>query len=391
VYNHGGMTIKSAWNRTTIDTLELSLSETLPTYRHVCRDEQYKNKAIVHQSLLELSRFSPQSLISSPFKRNSFMRLFRLFTTLLIDEFIPADLYHTLSRIEKIPQHFNVTCSFCRTNIWNRFLTCKACLQIDSYGELDSYDICLECFSRGRSCRDITNLEWVQQEKWSELMILWERCRGIYQILGGEDIDDFNTETTVSLGRKTLAGLCVEELLRRPNPHTTRNTIPEGWCHTCKIRHPVWKMMYCISEGCNRAYCFGNLFRQFDEDPFEALSRLDGFKCPFCRGICNCGACRKRKDQISYEPKLRNVVINPKLVADKRSIESLVDITRTNTRVCKVLVFMTDIVSGISKQKDRYPRKLLQWIQNLKKQRLLLPLYSSIHHQRMLPKHFLQT
>jgi Zinc-finger domain of monoamine-oxidase A repressor R1 len=384
------MTIKSAWNRTTIDTLELSLSETLPTYRHVCRDEQYKNKAIVHQSLLELSRFSPQSLISSPFKLNSFMRLFRLYTTLLIDEFIPADLYHTLSRIEKIPQHFNVTCSFCRTNIWNRFLTCKACLQIDSYGELDSYDICLECFSRGRSCRDVTNLEWVQQEKWSELMILWERCRGIYQILGGQDIDDFNTETTISLGRKTLAGLCVEELLRRPNPHTTRDTISEGLCHTCKYRHPVWKMMYCTSEGCNRAYCFGNLFRQFDEDPFEILSRLDGYKCPFCRGICNCGACRKRKDQIGYEPKLRNVVINPKLVADKRSIESLVDITRTNTRVCTVLVFMTDIISGISKQKERYLRKLLPWIQNLKKQRLRISLYSNMHHQRMFPTHFLQ-
>src|SRR5271170_6033193 len=193
------MTIKAAWNRTTIDTLELSLSETLPAYRHVCRDEQYKNKAIVHQSLLELSRFPPQTLISSPFKHDSFMRLFRLYTTLLIDEFIPADLFyyhtqkHVLGNFEKIPQKFNVACSFCRTNIWNRFLTCKQCLQIDLDGDIDSFDICLECFSRGRSCRDITNLEWIQQEKWSELMMLWERCRGIYQFLGGDDIDDFNT------------------------------------------------------------------------------------------------------------------------------------------------------------------------------------------------------
>ena len=262
------------------------------------------------------------------------MRLFRLYTTLLVDEFIPADSYSRVTRMDKIPQQFNVTCSFCRTNIWNRFLTCRGCLQLDAEGEVDSYDICLECFSRGRSCRDITNLEWVQQEKWSDLMSLWERCRGIYQFLGGEDIDDFHTETSISLGRKTLAGVCAEELFRRPNPHKIGDIVPEGHCHTCKARHPNWKMVYCTSEGCNRAYCFGNLFRQFDEGPFNILSRIEGYKCPVCRGICNCGACRKRKDQIGYEPKLRSVGINPKLVADRRSIESLVDTNRTNTRVC---------------------------------------------------------
>jgi hypothetical protein len=334
VYNHGGMTIKAAWNRTTIDTLELSLHETLPAYRHVCRDEQYKNKAIIHQSLLELSRFPPQTLISSPFKHDSFMRLFRLYTSLLVDEFIPADSYRGIP-MEKIPQQYNVACSFCRTNIWNRFLTCRGCHLIDKDGDIDTYDICLECFSRGRSCRDITGLEWVQQEKWSELMGLWERCRGIYQFLGGDDIDVFDVETSISLGRKTLAGVCVDELLRRPNPHRPQ-TIKEGICHTCKIRHRVWKMMYCTQEGCNRAYCFGNLFRQFDEDPFDVLCKVDGFTCPVCRGICNCGACRKRKDQIGYEPKLRSVGINPKLVADKRSVESLVDTNRTNTRVSLV-------------------------------------------------------
>lgn len=325
--------MKAAWNRTTIDTLELSISETLPAYRHVCRDEQYKNKAIVHQSLLELSRFPPQTLISSPFKHDSFMRLFRLYTRLLVDEFIPADDYGCI-RMEKIKQEFNVQCSFCRTNIWNRFLTCKQCIQLDKDGDIDSYDICLECFSRGRSCRDITGLEWVQQEKWSDLMNLWERCRGIYQFLGGEDIDDFTTETTVNLGRKTLAAVCMEELRRRPNPHGKMLTpLKEGHCHTCKVRHPVWKMAYCNREGCRNGYCFGNLFRQFDEDPFEILAKVEGYTCPVCRGICNCGACRKRKDQVGYEPKLRSAQLNPKLVADPRSIESLVDSNRTNTRV----------------------------------------------------------
>lgn len=326
------MTAKAAWSRITVDTLELCLYETLPSYRLVCRDEQYKTKATIHQSLLELSRFPPQALISSPFRRDSFMRLFRLYTSILVDEFIPPEDYSGI-HMEKIAQEFNVTCSFCRTNIWNRFLTCKACIQLDADGDFDAYDICLDCYARGRSCRDITGMEWVQQEKWSDLMNLWERCRGIYQFLGGDDIDDFNTQTSISLGRKTLAGVCALELLRRPNPHITQN-LKNGLCHTCKVPHPAWKMAYCVNEGCKKSYCFGNLYRQFDEDPFmDVLSKLNGYVCPVCRGICNCGACRKKSDQIPYEPKLKSVSLNPKLVADVRSVESLVGTSRTNTRV----------------------------------------------------------
>ena len=347
VYNHGGMTIKAAWNRTTVDTLELAIAETLPAYRFVCRNESYRNKAIVHQSLLDLSRFPPHTLLSSPASTDSFMRLFRLYTTLLIDEFIPADYFYTLRpTMEKIPQQFNVICSFCHTDIWNRFLTCRACIQLDADGDPDSYDICMECFARGRSCRDITGLEWVQQEKWSDLMLLWERCRGIYQFLGGEDIDDFNTETTIKLPRKTLASVCVEELFRRPSPRSNVPLPPEGLCHTCKVRHPTWKMVFCTKEGCHRAYCFGNLFRQFDEDPFDILAKTEGYTCPVCRGICNCGACRKRKDQIGYEPKLKIGGTNAKYVADVRSVESLVSSGHTNTRVAPTLIFGANF-SGI--------------------------------------------
>jgi hypothetical protein len=263
-----------------------------------------------------------------------FMRLFRLYNHLLIDEFIPADYFYTQRpNMEKIPQEFNVQCSFCHTNIWNRFLTCRACVQTDADGDPDTYDICMECFARGRSCRDITGLEWVQQEKWSELMSLWERCRGIYQFLGGDDIDDFNAETSIKLCRKTLAGVCVEELMRRPSPRGTTPLPPEGLCHTCKVRHPTWKMVFCTREGCHRAYCFGNLFRQFDEDPFDVLAKTEGYTCPYCRGVCNCGACRKRKDQIGYEPRLRVGGTNAKFNQDPRGVESLVSSGHTNMRV----------------------------------------------------------
>jgi Zinc-finger domain of monoamine-oxidase A repressor R1 len=372
--------VKAAWNRTTIHSLEYSIKETLPSYRHVCRDEQYKIKAIVHQSLLELSRLPPRKLLSSPFIHDSFMRLFRLYTNLLVDEYIPDQYYDNL-QIEKIPQEFNVTCSFCRTNIWNRFLTCRACQQLDSDGDVDSYDVCLECFARGRSCRDITNLDWIQQEKWSDLIGLWERCRGIYEFLGGEDIGEFHTEVNISLGRKTLACVCVEEIIRRPDPHSHQE-VPVGLCHTCKVRQPDWKMVYCTMEKCRRAYCFGNLFRQFDEEPFDVLSRLDGYICPVCRGICNCGACRKRKDQDGYVPKLRTATLNARLIADKRSVESLVETSRKNTRV--FILFNMTYDSGTLSQKARYQQPILK----PRHRKTNHPLHLNYHFKPLLPLPF---
>ena len=43
--------MKVAWNRTTVETLRMALDEALPRSRIVCRDEQYKNKAIVYYTL----------------------------------------------------------------------------------------------------------------------------------------------------------------------------------------------------------------------------------------------------------------------------------------------------------------------------------------------------
>src|SRR3984885_14359899 len=56
VWNRGTRTMKVAWNRTTVETLEMALNEALPNARMVCRDEQYKNKAIIYFTLNKYSR-----------------------------------------------------------------------------------------------------------------------------------------------------------------------------------------------------------------------------------------------------------------------------------------------------------------------------------------------
>ena len=51
LWNLGTRTMKVAWSRTTVETLELALHEALPRSRMVCRSEEYKCKAMIYFSL----------------------------------------------------------------------------------------------------------------------------------------------------------------------------------------------------------------------------------------------------------------------------------------------------------------------------------------------------
>lgn len=99
-------------------------------------------------------------------------------------------------------------------------------------------------------------------------------------------------------------------------------------CHVCKIRHDTWKCVECST--CSRAYCYGNLWRAFDQDPFDDILSQYVWKCPHCRGFCSCGACRHKTDQEPYEPRGTFLGVSTKHVADPRSVESLVDFGKGN-------------------------------------------------------------
>ncbi|KAL5345471.1 hypothetical protein ACLOAV_009844 [Pseudogymnoascus australis] len=132
--------------------LEMALSEALPRARMVCRDEQYKCKAIVFYPLLryynnlqkaekeEESGFSAYQSEPARFAprvrqlQRDFRRLFSLFKTILVSEMFSPDMPKE-KNVEFIPFDSNVTCSYCWCNIFNRFLTCKTCV-----GELENGD-----------------------------------------------------------------------------------------------------------------------------------------------------------------------------------------------------------------------------------------------------------
>jgi hypothetical protein len=371
VWNRGTRTMKVAWNRTTVETLDLALHEALPRARLVCRDEQYKNKAIIYFTLekyyqeLQKAEETAESellglgkeLASSPRLKqlvNDFRRLFGLFTEVLIDEMYGYKHLDT----ELIQFDSNITCSYCRCNIFNRFLTCKCCIRELADGDQDTYDICMECYVMGRSCVCVSGLQWCEQWQWSDLVEKHEAWRAmVIKQDGFVDLELSPQPLEVERkknNKKSVAQICQEQLKRRPWNDITKPAvaaIPEESdaepevddqgrlkkkvkpkrkqkkgdtyrCHVCCHKDYTYRLSFCTT--CQEAYCYGVLFRAFDTMPQTAMEQKD-WRCPRCLGICNCGACRKTGNTKPYLPKSTLLGHDTRKIADDRSVESVVD------------------------------------------------------------------
>ena len=375
VWNRGTRTMKAAWNRTTVETLEMALHEALPNARMVCRDEQYKNKAIVYYSLQKYSRllavakskFRPQQnggvAPKMPAKikqlQKDFKRLLILLKEILVSEMFSPE--GTQEKCQFLPFDSNVTCAYCRGNIFNRFLTCPSCKDMLGQGTDEPYDVCLHCYALGRSCGCISGLKFVEQFKWKELTLRYEGWRE--QIIGLDGGLTENTPLSLSeeyhrLNKKTLAQVCREQLKIRPWNDVHKSKEPKddseseeievnddgtvkktkkknsgAWmknshaCHICGHRHASWKMAGCST--CERKWCYGVLFRGFDEKPLDIMEN-PRYKCPHCRRICTGSRCRGDIRMNPYEPKGTLLGHDTRKVADERSVECLVDFSQSN-------------------------------------------------------------
>ncbi|KAI0432832.1 hypothetical protein F5Y09DRAFT_119134 [Xylaria sp. FL1042] len=381
VWNRGTRTMKVAWNRTTVETLDLALHEALPKARLVCRDEQYKNKAIIYYTLekyyKELQSFEDSAEVSwlglgQELMQNSsrmkqmardFKKLFGLFTEILIDEMFGDKQMG----VEYIPFDSNITCSYCRSNIFNRFLTCKCCIRQLINGDEDTYDVCMDCYAMGRSCVCISGLKWCEQWEWSELVDKHELWRAmIIEQDGFVDIDlsPQPLELARKLARKkSVAQICQEQLRRRPWNDITKpperepeesddpQVDDEGRikkkskkrkkkqgdtyrCHVCSHQDFTYKLHFCAT--CTSAYCYGVLWRAFDMMP-QAIMEQEHWQCPKCLKICNCGACRQSGNTVPYIPKNTLLGHDTRPIADDRSVESIVDFRQHNLSWLKVV------------------------------------------------------
>ncbi|KAJ8105873.1 hypothetical protein ONZ43_g7251 [Nemania bipapillata] len=318
-------------------TLDLALHEALPKARLVCRDEQYKNKAIIYYTLekyyKELQSFEESAEVSwlglgQELMQNSartkqmvrdFKKLFTLFTELLVDEMFGDKQMN----VEYIPFDSNITCSYCRSNIFNRFLTC---------------------------------LQWCEQWQWSELVEKHETWRAM--IIEQDGFVDINlSPQPLELarkisGKKSVAQICQEQLRRRPwnditkpperepeesddaevdddgnrikkKPKKRKKKQGETYrCHVCSHKDFIYKLHFCST--CTSAYCYGVMWRAFDMMP-QAVMEQEHWQCPKCLKICNCGACRQSGNTEPYIPKNTLLGHDTRPIADDRSVESIVD------------------------------------------------------------------
>ncbi|KAI9731681.1 MAG: hypothetical protein M1834_004470 [Cirrosporium novae-zelandiae] len=383
VWNRGTRTMKVAWNRTTVETLEMALGEALPGARMVCRDEQYKNKAIVYYTLQKYSLLLKQvesqnqsmlvSDLHSPPNRGlkirglkrDFRRLFALYSTILLSEMFSLEL-PSEKKVEYLPYDSNVTCSYCRCNIFNRFLTCPTCVIPYGEGQEDTYDICMDCYAMGRSCECISKLRWVEQFPWAVLIENYEAWRqqiiSLGGITNGRLPQSLETERA-QMKKKTLAQICQEQLRIRPWRDISKPLVREPieiedegqvnddgtikkrrklrhsakWhkehtpCHVCRSRDPNWKLAFC---SCGQAYCFGSLWRGFDLMP-QTILENPSWKCPKCLKICSCHRCKDNPDMKPFEPTGTLLGHDTKKIADIRSVESLVDFSHSNIQWLK--------------------------------------------------------
>jgi hypothetical protein len=374
VWNRGTRTMKVAWNRTTVETLELALQEALPKARLVCRDEQYKNKAIIYYSLvryytelqnmeenaalteLGLASLGQDTIRNSPRAKQlmaDFRKLFGLFTQILVDEmFVFKE-----KDVEFIPFDSCITCSYCRSNIFNRFLTCKNCVRTLINGDEDTYDVCMECYAMGRSCACLSGLKWCEQWQWNELVDSYETWRGAV-ISNDGFIDIANSPQPIEVarqrsGKKSVAQICQEALRRRPwkditQPEREGTPSDSGLepdeedvkkkakkkrkkkrgqlerCHVCCHKDYSYRVQKCSNADCTESYCYGVLYRAFDMMPQKVLEN-ENWLCPKCLGICNCGYCRRTGNTNAYMPKNTSLGHDTRRVADDRSVEALVD------------------------------------------------------------------
>ncbi|KAI1206136.1 uncharacterized protein F4807DRAFT_238700 [Annulohypoxylon truncatum] len=374
VWNRGTRTMKVAWNRTTVETLDLALHEALPKARLVCRDEQYKNKAIIYYTLekyykeLQASEENAevgwlglgQELMQNSARirqmAHDFKHLFGLFTEILVDEMFG----YKQNNVEFIPFDSNITCSYCRSNIFNRFLTCKCCVRTLINGDEDTYDICMECYAMGRSCVCISGLQWCEQWKWSDLIEKHETWRAmVIQQDGYVDINLSPQPIEIArkkTGKKSVAQIAQEQLRRRPWNDITKPPEPQAEesepevddegrvkkksrsrrkakkgdvyrCHVCCHKDYTYKLNFCTT--CQNAYCYGVLWRAFDMMPQTAME-IEHWQCPKCLNICNCGTCRQGGSTVPYVPKSTLLGHDTRPIADDRSVESIVDFRQHN-------------------------------------------------------------
>lgn len=162
-----GVSGKIAWNRITPQTLEYAFEDQIPLYQLICRPEVYKCKAIVRYSLQNwldsirnLNPSETEAINNIPamkYGRETFIENARKLLGLylykvLLPEMLDQDNQDGIA-VDVEDDDCSVKCDFCHGDVFYRYYHCAEC---------DDYDLCMNCYALGRSCRHVYGMTMCQ-------------------------------------------------------------------------------------------------------------------------------------------------------------------------------------------------------------------------------------
>ncbi|GAN00758.1 hypothetical protein MAM1_0002c00180 [Mucor ambiguus] len=301
-----GVSVKIAWNRITAQTLQYAFDDQLPLYRTINRPEVYKCKAIVALTIQHWN-YQLKKLKNKEMKRTKFSESHGLHTysskmaffadsLILLDLFLteiitPEMLYqpHKIVTDEK-DEVFTVRCDFCYSDIFHRYYHCDAC---------DKYDLCLNCYSMGRSCEHVTEMKMHQSPKKlnTYINLYREYVQNLNKVLGSRTTyfcEEHKEDHILNLKpseASNLATTCVRLEHFRKKYKNQHNTLRCQHCNTNTT----------VKELGNKGISLASVFQQSpcSNVATKKKQHVDVYTCNKCVTDCNqCEPIETSKDSL---------------------------------------------------------------------------------------------
>ncbi|KAK4516760.1 uncharacterized protein ATC70_011738 [Mucor velutinosus] len=289
-----GISVKIAWNRITAQTLQYAFDDQIPLYHTINRPEVYKCKAIV---ALTIQHWNEQlkKMKNKKGKRTQFSESYGLHTynskkaffdssltllaLFLIELIEPEMLYQTHKIVtDEKDEVFTVRCDFCYGDIFHRYYHCDAC---------NDYDLCLNCYSMGRSCEHAAEMKMHQSPKklTNYINLYKEYVQNLNEVLGSrftyfcEENKEDRILNLKPSEASNLATTCVRlERFRKKyqNQH-----------HTLRCQH--CNATTTVNELGNQGISLSSVFQQSPCSNVATKKRpyVDVYTCNACTNTCD--------------------------------------------------------------------------------------------------------
>ncbi|KAF9924413.1 hypothetical protein BGZ67_009273 [Mortierella alpina] len=337
VQNMGNTTIKAAWNRLTSQCLSVALNTVLPAYKRTNNPEAYRTKFIINAALEKWTALLESKPESFPLSKmafcRSFTQLLTLFQSIVYEDWIDLtalkserwtllseDAFDSVSPI-RAKDSASISCDFCRCDIWNIYFHCEQCTEAGS-----SYDICTECFARGRGCphraSSMILMEYFSmlelQQLFSRAVEAWNASSDVLHCDEYRPVVDDWRDGIVPLARKNYSYTSLA-YVRQLQLRATLNKSTCHQCHQSRIQRPYTVLFKCCHlrpincpskptkkgfKGCHFKFCERCLERSYKMIWVDLVIKPKSSElCPSCLGVCVCVKCTEKRPGINqYSP-----------------------------------------------------------------------------------------